>query len=133
MNDLRDDLLEQAETAFLSIAEQVNFLLDATHIYTRRNPMVTAMDKVKYRELKQAVFDLGTIPKMLASEIARWKKGEERVLSRQGIEANLLNELYATMEPLLWFFTREKIEVPGFSLDLVQSSYYELIRCNRLL
>ena len=131
--DLRFNLVHQADRAFLSLAAQSNVLLDAAGVWLTRNPNINKLNKTKASELKSAVFDLGSIPKMLASEITRWKKGEDRVLSRMGVEQNLLNELYANMEALMWFYTREEIDIPEFNLDLVKASHAELLRCNRLL
>lgn len=130
---LRSTLVQQADTAMMSLMKNINIMLDAAHTYGVRNPEVTLTDTMKHRELKQAVFDMGSIPKMLVSEIGRWKKEEDRILSRRGMEDFLLNELYATLESLLCFYQREDIEVPNFSLGEVRAAYSELIRCNRLL
>lgn len=131
--ELRDTLVHQADAAFLQLTEQANVLLDAAHVYLSRNPSFEEQYMFKPRELKSAVSEIGTLTKMLAAEIARWKKGEARMLSRMGVELNILDELYANMESMLWFYTRETIEVPGFSLDLVRASHSDLLRCNRLL
>ena len=130
---LRESLILQAEKAMLAMLTQVNVMLEAAHLYAARNPPISPTLRMKHKELKQSVFELGSIPRMLVDEINRWKKGENRILGRQGIEANLLGELYANLESLLWFYTRESIDVPGFSLDIVRASHAELLRCNRLL
>lgn len=130
---IRGALIGQAEKAFHNLIVQVNILLDSTSTYVNRGPAVSVMDKMKHRELASAVEELGTTTKMIGGEVTRWKRAEERVLSRIGVEQNLLNELYANAEPLLWFLIREEVEVTGFSLDLLKSSYSELLRCNRLL
>lgn len=130
---IRGALIGQAEKAFHNLIVQVNILLDSSSTYVNRGPAVSVMDKMKHRELASAVEELGTTTKMIGGEVTRWKRAEERVLSRIGVEQNLLNELYANAEPLLWFLIREEVEVTGFSLDLLKSSYSELLRCNRLL
>ena len=130
---IRGALIGQAEKAFHNLIVQVNILLDSTSTYVSRGPAVSVMDKMKHRELASAVEELGITTKMIGGEVTRWKRAEERVLSRIGVEQNLLNELYANAEPLLWLLIREEVEVTGFSLDLLKSSYSELLRCNRLL
>lgn len=130
---IRGALIGQAEKAFHNLIVQVNILLDSTSTYVSRGPAISVMDKMKHRELASAVEELGITTKMIGGEVTRWKRAEERVLSRIGVEQNLLNELYANAEPLLWFLIREEVEVTGFSLDLLKSSYSELLRCNRLL
>jgi len=132
-DELRQTLITQAETAFLTLMDQVNILLDTAQQFLALDVPHTFMDQVAHREVRTAVFDLGSIPPMLAGEITRWKKGESRVLSRQGTELNLLNELYTTMETLMQFFQRHKLNLTGFSLDKTKTAYFELLRCNRLL
>ena len=130
---LRESLLVQAEVAFTVITTHIDGLLDAAQFFSDRYPIVTPSDRVKSGELLCAVKDLGSLPKSLAAEIERWKKDEERVLSKLGVEIQLLNELYLTMEAAMLFFLRENIDLPSFSLKDVKQSYFELLRCNRLL
>lgn len=130
---LRSNLVQQADTAMMTLMKHINIMLNAAHTYGVRNPEVSLTDTMKHRELKQAITDMGSIPKMLVGEIGRWKKEEDRILSRRGMEDFLLNELYATLESLLWFYEREQIEVPEFSLSEVRAAHSELVRCNRLL
>ncbi|WP_407303458.1 hypothetical protein [Acinetobacter sp.] len=131
--ELRKNMLHQANSAFLALMGQVNILLDGAETFFNGNKPVTFIERVKHEELKSAVLNLGSIPSLLASEIAHWAKHEPPVLSPRGIELSLLNELYANMESMMLFFDRERIKLTGFSLDLVKASYYELLRCNRLL
>lgn len=126
---LRDSLIEQAGKAMFGILEQVNILLEASGKYAARYEKSASKD----RELKQSVNDLGSIPRMLVDEIGRWRTGEQRVLSRQGLETFLLADLYASMDAMFWFFQRENIDVSSYSSDSVSRCYYEMIRCNRLL
>jgi hypothetical protein len=129
---LRENLIQQADKAILIMLGHVHTMLEASNVFGLK-PQITKMDQVKHKELQAAIFDLGSISRMLADEIGRWKRGEDRVLGRNGIENNLLNELYATLETMLWFFQREGIDVEKFSLDEVRTAHYDLIRCNRLL
>ena len=131
--DLRVSLIEQAEKAMFTMLTQVNVLLEAAQLYAARNPAVTPTRRMQHKELKQSVADLGSIPRMLVDEINRWKKGEERVLGRPGIETFLLADLHASMDAMYWFFEREGIDVTAYSIDVVKTCHYELIRCNRLL
>lgn len=111
-----------------------NDLFDAAQIFGDLYPIEPSLsDKIKKRELLVAVYDLGVISKGLAIEVEGWKKGYKPVLSKLGVELQLLNELYATIESTMLFFMRENIELPGFSLDAVKQAYIELRRCNKLL
>lgn len=131
--ELRGSLIRQAERAILAMLTQVHTLLEASQLYAARNPPVTPSVRIKHKELKQSVADLGSIPRMLVDEIGRWKKGEDRVLGRHGIEANLLGDLHASMDSMYWFFIRENIDVSTYSIDIAKTCHYELVRCNRLL
>lgn len=131
--DLHSTLCNQAEAAMLTMLSQVNILLEAAQLYSTRNPAVSPAVRMKHKELKQSVADLGSIPRMLVDEINRWKKGEDRVLGRPGVETFLLADLHASMDAMYWFFQRENIDVSTYAYDLVKACHYELIRCNRLL
>lgn len=131
---LRDSLIIQADAAFLSLASNVDILLDLTEFFAEHqvNPH-TLSGTIKTAQLKVAVKELGPLLKRVGSEIESWNNNEERLQSRLGVELQLLNELYITIEALALFFIRENIGLRNFSLDTVRQSYHELIRCNRLL
>ena len=131
--DLRNSLITQAEKAMLNMLTEVNILLEAASLYGTRNPAVSKSIELKHKELRESVKDLGSVPRMLVDEINRWKKGEARVLGRPGVETFLLADLHASMDAMYWFFLRENIDVSAYSIDNVSRSYYELVRCNRLL
>lgn len=130
---LRDSLISQADTAFLTLAEQINELLDATQFYSDLHPVKTQSDMMKTEALQGAVKDMAKLLKLLALEIERWKKEEERILSKMGVELQYLNELKATIEAVMLFLEREGIPLPQFEIGLINQSYTELIRCNSLL
>lgn len=130
---LRESLLVQADEAFLQLVDQIDDLLDAAQFYVDRYPVVDRSSALKMAQLNVAIIDLGSLPKQLANEIERWKKGQERVLSPLGVETQLLNELYSTIEAAMLFFIRENIDLPRFTLSLVKRAHAELLRCNRLL
>jgi hypothetical protein len=131
--ELRETLVAQADRAFSSLVDQANHLLEAGMIFALRNPNIPRLQVFKVTELKSAATEIGTLVSMMGDEIARWKLGENRVLSRMGTELNVLNELYANMEALLLFYMREEIEVPQVTIDTMRTAHSELLRCNRLL
>lgn len=130
---LRESLLAKADAAFLQLVVQIDYLLDASQFYIDRYPPVDRSSGLKLEQLNVAIVDLGALPKQLAIEIERWKKGQERVLSPLGVETQVLNELYATIEAAMLFFIREDIDLSRFTLSLVKQYHAELLRCNRLL
>ena len=130
---LRENLISQADASFMVLAEHVNDLLDSAQYFSDSNPHRSKSDHVKLDGLNTAVKDLGQLIKQLSSEIERWKKEEDRVLSKLGVELQFLNELYATIEATMLFLIREDVRLNNFSLGAVKQAYTELIRCNKLL
>ena len=130
---LHNSLIAQADGAFLKLASQVNDLLDAAQFFGDRYPVITQSDRIKSSQLGAAIKDLGVLLRSIGAEVERWKKEEDRVLSKLGVEMELLNELYVTIEATLLFFIREDIHLDRFSLGEAKQAYYELLRCNRLL
>lgn len=130
---LRDSLINQADDAFFTLADQVNDLLDAAQIYSDNHPVITKSDMVRTSELNTAVKDMGQLLRQVAGEIARWKNEEERVISQMGVELEYLNELRVTIEATLLFFIFQNITLSRFTLDIANRAHADLVRCNRLL
>lgn len=130
---LRDNLIIQADASFMVLAEQVNDLLDASQKYVENTTLRTCSDIIKSEQLNLAIRDLGHLVKQLSLEIERWKKEEERVLSKLGVELQFLNELYATIEATMSFLIQENINLSHFNLGATKQAHSELIRCNKLL
>lgn len=131
--ELRENLIAQADSAFLTLVIQIDALLDSAKFYVDNFPVITPSDVLKSDNLNTAVHDLGSLPRSIVAEIERWKKEEDRVLSKYGVETQLLNELYSTIEVTMLFFIRENVDLNHFSLSAVKQAYHELLRCNRLL
>ena len=125
---LRDSLITQADAAFFALAEQVNQLLDAVQWYDNSHPTQTKSDRLKSDYLSIAVKDMSQLLKQIAHEIERWKREEDAVLSKLGVELQYLNELKSTIEATMLFLIREDAPLNDFTL-----AHVELVRCNRLL
>lgn len=130
---LRESLICQADAAFLTITDQANDLLDAVKFYMDSTPSMSRSDLIKSDELVIVVKDIARLIKQAGLEIERWKREEERIVSRIGFEIQCLNELYVTMEVLMLFLERESIPLTCFSMGLVSQSHSDLLRCNSLL
>lgn len=129
---LRDTLIFQAENAFLVLSREVDSLLTAAQFFAER-PARTRSDAIKCDNLRRAVLDIAELIARIAQELARWKRQDDRVLSKLGVELQYLNELYVTMEALMLFLIREGIDLCDFSLAETKRAYSDLLRCNRLL
>lgn len=136
-SETKQNILSSGETAFLSIVQQIEHLLDLIDFYTVRWPVSSeAKDDglaLKHEDLKLAVNTLGSLPYQLADQFRRWKHDEPRILSRVGIEVELLNEIWITIEALILFFVRADIDLHPFNRDKAERAFKELVQVNRIL
>jgi hypothetical protein len=130
--ELRDNLLSQAESAFFEMIKLGDNLLDAAQVYFAQHATITKSDKIKEKNLEIAARDIGSLLKQLASEIERWKR-KDRLLSKNGVEHEIINELRVTMEATFMFLTNNNINLSRFTLVALNKAHADLIRSNRLL
>jgi hypothetical protein len=134
---LKASLLNTGDEAFLSLMQQIQHLLDLIDFYMARWPSTgSAKDDglaLKHEDLKLAVNTLGTLPYQLADQLRRWKHEEPRVLSRIGVELELLNEIWSTVEALTLFFIRADIDLHPFNRQKAEQAFQHLVRVNRIL
>jgi hypothetical protein len=134
---LKASLLTTGDEAFLSLMQQIQHLLDLIDFYMVRWPVTGASKHdglaLKHEDLKLAVNTLGTLPYQLADQLRRWKHEEPRVLSRMGIELELLNEIWSTIEALMLFFIRADIDLHPFNRQKAEIAFQHLVRMNRIL
>ena len=134
---LKDSLIAQGYEAFSSLTQQIHHLLDLVDFYFVRWPATgdAAHDgrALKHEQLKLAVNTLGSLPYQLVEVLRRWKHDEPRVLSRLGVEIQLLNELWCTIEALTLFFIREGLSLDPFNRSKAERAFDDLIQSNKLL
>jgi hypothetical protein len=69
---------------------------------------------------------------MLGDAVNAWKIGG-RILSKEGIEIHILNEIWANIEALLYFFTSQHISLDTFDHAGAEDAFDKLVEANRLL
>lgn len=129
---LREELIVQADGAFLVMAGAVNDLLEVAGEYADTHPVRTISDQIKSSDLQVAVFDMAKAIKMLSNILEFWKREETPVFSKMGIELNCLNELRSTIDATALFFERQDPKFV-YGMGAVNQAHAELVRCNRLL
>lgn len=132
-NQLRESLLSEAEFSFVGLTVELNKLFDTIAFYLERYPIVSTGDYMRTSELHETIKQLGQLPKALGDVLMRMKKGEERILSRLGTELTILNEIWANVQALHYFFTSNDIDLEPFNLDQASEHHSALVRINRLL
>jgi hypothetical protein len=127
-------IIHEADRAFLQLMQQVDHLFGACSFFFARHLHDETPGSVLVRvQLEDVVRELGALPRALAEVVRRWKSGEERLFSREGVEIYVLNELWANIGALIYFFASHEIDLAPFDLAEAQADWTMLRRCNQLL
>ena len=134
---IKESLIASGDSAFISLTQQIGHLLDVIDTYLLTNPVTPSEIHdglaIKHEELSMCVTALGTMPRQLADAIRSWKNGSPRVLSRLGLELEVLNEVWLTMSSLTIFFSREGIDLHPYNHLKAEAAFNDLVRVNKLL
>lgn len=130
---LRDELVPAAEAAYLELMHQLDFLFDLASFYVDRHPCNDVSDVLRTVELSTCINFLGTLPAELAEVVKNWKKGIPNSISKDGVELDILNEIWANMQGLIYFLISTGASIEPFDLDATTKAFYALVRANRVL
>lgn len=131
---LREELINQADDAFIVLAAQVNEIFDLAHEYSGIHQSKTMSMDIKMADLRSAISDMAKHIHFIAYLIDGWKNETPRVVSKVGVETAHLNELKVAIEVTAAFFDRESVDLPmTLSMGAVNQAHAELVRCNRIL
>jgi hypothetical protein len=134
---LKDSLIATGDEAFLALTQQIQHMLDLIDFYMQRyQPTGSAKHDglaFKHEQLKEMINTLGTLPYQLADVIRRWKHNEPRVLSRLGVELELLNEIWATLEVTMLFFIQHDMDLEPYNRSKAEKAFRELVRVNNCI
>jgi hypothetical protein len=127
---LKETLIAGGDAAFIALAEQIQYLFDSIHFFMTRFPAKSPSLENKHHQLQLSLRTLGGLPYQLADVIRKWKHDEPRVLSKLGVELELLNEISATITVTAQFFAREGIDLAPFSDEKAQYACFVLGKVN---
>jgi hypothetical protein len=130
---LRDELVHGAEAAYIELMRQLDFLFDQASFYLQRYPCNTVSDVMKTVELSTCISFLGRLPSDLADVVKCWKQGIPTSISRDGVELDLLNEIWANVQGLIYFLVSHDISLDPFNIAKTTEVFYILVRANRSL
>lgn len=130
---LRSTLLESGDEAFISLAREVDLMLDVIHLYILQHPDDTIPMIHRHEDLKEMVTTLAVKLPALANIVRDWKTDAPRVLSRNGVEIEILNEIWITLVALVQYFTQLKFDVSPYDHSKAELAYSNLTRVNRCL
>ena len=129
----RVSLITSAETLFLSLAQQVNHLIDVIHFFMARYPDESISLAHKHEWLNQSLSILAGRMRELGDVIWAWKDNSPRLITRLGAEINILNELYIAVDTTAAFFIREGIDLHPFNPHKFGLAWGNLVAINRAL
>lgn len=132
-HQLREDLVMQANAAFIALTGQLNYLFDLAGFYMQRYQANTISEFAKLRELDATVEQLGRLPTHLAHEVQEWKIGCPRKGRWQEVELNILIEIWANIQALMYFLVSHNIDLEPFDETKAHAAFVTLCRANRLL
>lgn len=130
---LREHQVKAAGIAFVSLAIEIDHLLDVCAIYLDGKPPRQKSDGMKRRDLRLSVQYITSITQALADIVKRWKQGLPQVVSMEGIELYALNELWANIQAVLYFLRSEDINTELFDDDAALEAFSALVTSNRAL
>jgi hypothetical protein len=130
---LRESLILQAESAYISLMEQIDNLLSVVGFYLDRYPIVTPGDDIRTKELVQTITLLTKLNLELAETFSRIKSGERRIINPVGIELLILNEIWANIQALVYFVKSQEMSLDPFEYEQTAVHFATLVRANRLL
>lgn len=126
------NLTVDATESFFVLTTQIHNLLDIIEDYLI-DGSETESETLKKKELSPVIKILGSLPQQLADVVVTWNLGESYILSKKGIEQDILNELLITMETTLIFLEKEEVELSTYNRTATLDALGILIIVNRSL
>lgn len=130
---LRESLLLQVESAYISFAEQIDHLLGTVQFYLERYPEVTIGDSLMVKELIVTVSLLEKLNHQLAGIVSSIKSGYRGQLTPMYVEVFVLNEMWANIHALKHFIEAKDISLDPFDFKRCAEDFAALMVTNRLL
>jgi hypothetical protein len=130
---VREDLLRQAELSYIGLMSELDKLFQLASFYIERYPTTTPGDIIKIEQLSSCINQLGSLPTILADVINLWKLGLPREIKPLDVEVNILIEIWANIQALMYFLLSNDIDIEHFSNEKTTDCFSSILRANRLL
>ena len=130
---LRVELILQAEKAYLDLLTQVDYLLDATAFYVERYPIASDSDEFIHHEIASTVNLLAASIKILGQSIVDLKLDQPRKIAKANLQLEVMNEVWAGSQALLYFLISNHICVEKYNLEMAADAFKRLCSSNRRL
>lgn len=130
---LREFLINQAESDFIELMKQLDYLLDLATFYTHRYPPETPARIYHQKELAGTIDRLSDLSVQLADVVKRWRTGAKQEQTKESIETNIIAEFWLNLEAMEFFFTSKDIDPAPFSHLQSKVCFNALLMANRVL
>jgi hypothetical protein len=112
---------------------ELDKLFQLASFYIERYPTTTPGDIIKIEQLSSCINQLGSLPTILADVINLWKLGLPREIKPLDVEVNILIEIWANIQALMYFLLSNDIDIEHFSNEKTTDCFSSIFRANRLL
>lgn len=130
-SQLNTALLAEANKAYLQLCSDLDYLFNAADKYCALAKNEVVLSKFKYTELTKTFKPSASLIKQLSDVITRWNRGDPRVLNREVVEVEILNELWIHFSVVASFFIQEGLVLYPFNLTKTNICLLSLSRVNR--
>lgn len=130
---LKQNMIMTAEQSVLSMLSNIDLMLAAIQKHIHTSEVKTPSDQIVLDNIHIALGSLRSQPYMLADMVNRWKTGSPQILSKKGLELEVLNETMATLSATFCFLLKRNISTGDFKHGECQEAHKNLVACNRLL
>ncbi len=130
---LRVELIFQAEKAYLDLLAQIDYLLDATAFYVERFPVASDSDEFVHREIAHTVDMLTAAVSTLGRSIVDFKLDQPRKITKANLQLEVMNEVWAGSQALLYFLVSHHICLERFNLEAAAAAFKKLCASNKAL
>lgn len=128
----RTIVLADAEQAYMILALEVSYLLDAVSAFADAESLKN-IHSPKIQWVQDSYRPLASLVTILSEAIVSWKNNRERLLSVQGLEVEVLNEIWVHIESLMILLLREQFPLRPFSPKRAEAAVKKLIEVNKVM
>lgn len=128
----RTIVLADAEQAYMILAVEVSYLLDVISAFADAESLKN-IHSLKIQWVQDSYRPLASLITTLSEAIVSWKNNRERLLSVQGVEIDVLNEIWVHVESLMILLLREQYPLRPFSPKRAEAAVKKLIEVNRVM
>jgi hypothetical protein len=128
---LHDSILIDAVDAVIVLDRELNKLLDVFDEYIEQNTVQDASFEFELTDVLISIKELGELPYYIGMAMASWRNGTTPVLTCDGFNYHILNEMELHLFALYLFLKRKLCsDISNFNADAVHKAMVALRTAN---